>query len=523
MFTSYSPKRIDYASYLFLTISLSLTLFGCAKPQGGPQAPPPPEVVVDKAIIKDVQLYINTRGTTAASQFVEVPARVTGFLKEMKFKPGDIVQQGQPLFEIESDDYIAILRSSQAQLDVDKAKARLAKANLVRTEGLYKIGTVSPEDYDTAVAAYEEAIANIARTEATIARAELNVGYTKIYAPVGGKTSVEEVHVGNLVGPNSVNVNLVSIRKMDPIYVDFDITNFQFNDVLEKSKPELALNNRAHLAREKWTPESTKDTAIHTPAVTPQKYLEENKPSLLPSQEKTEKIRREEEQLHPQTIAVSRRIQSDEPVSEQGADPNWNVSPRGRGFNGEFSISLMNRPNMGDDVTYPYSGKITLTDNQILSDVGTIRMRGEIANPDYVIFPGQICRVRIPTDLLKDAILVREEAINFDLNTTYVLIVDAENKVRRRNVVIGELVEGRYRVITTGLRGDETYIHQGIQRAKIDDVVTPITTEEYEKRFSTDSQEPPQKPSEAPDAPEADQEALIVPKDEQKEIDGAFF
>ncbi len=433
---------------------------GCSSARQEPPKPPPSEVIVDQSITQDVQLYIRTQGDTRASQFVSIPARVAGFLKEIKFKPGDLVQEGQPLFQIESDDYQAALNSLNAELKVNQAKEALARANYDRSKKLFETKTISPEDFQTQNALLQEAIGNIDRTNAAITRAKLNLSYTSVVSPLTGKTGPNLVDLGNLVGPGSTRTELVTVAKMDPIYVYFDISDSQFNTILGDSKKAASRNPAVQTRNVSLTVQSGDQPA-------PELNIA---PILTEFQD-------------PETT-VEPPVLGEQKPSTQEFTPadNWSVSPEGRGFSGKFSIAMISGPNASADEGFDFHGTLQLTDNTIDQSTGTIILRGEIPNPDYRIFPGQICRVRIPTDVIPNAVLVREEAVNSDLNTKFLLLVDKDKIVRRRNVKIGELVNGRMRVILAGLKAGETYIYQGIQKAKIDDPVEPLTKEEYEKR-----------------------------------------
>ncbi len=437
-----------------------LVYSGCSSARQKPPEPPPSEVIVDQSITQDVQLYIRTQGDTRASQFVSIPARVAGFLKEIKFKPGDLVQEGQPLFQIESDDYRAALNSLEAELKVNKAKEALAKANFDRSKKLFDLGTVSPEDYQTQTALHQEALGNIDRTNAAIARAKLNLGYTSVVSPLTGKTGPNLVDLGNLVGPGSTKTELVTVAKMDPIHVYFDISDSQFNTILGDSKKAASRN-----------------PAVQTLNVSRTVQVGEQTPPDFSVAPILTEFQDPETTVEPPVLGEKKPS-----VQEFTPANNWSVSPEGRGFSGKFSIAMISGPDASADEGFDFHGTLQLTDNTIDQSTGTIILRGEIPNPDYRIFPGQICRVRIPTDVIPNAVLVREEAVNSDLNTKFLLLVDKDKVVRRRNVKIGELVNGRMRVILAGLKPGETYIYQGIQKAKIDAPVEPLTKEEYEKK-----------------------------------------
>ncbi|MCL2304200.1 MAG: efflux RND transporter periplasmic adaptor subunit [Planctomycetaceae bacterium] len=398
-------SRSFYGVFAVVACTFPLLILGCSSAQQARPEPPPAEVIVDQSITQDVQLYIRTQGETRASQFVTIPARVAGFLQEIKFQPGDLVQEGQPLFQIEPDDYQAALEALEAELKINQAKEMLARANFERAETLIKDRTITPQEFQTYAASLQEALGNIDRTKAAITRAKLNLGYTRISSPLTGKTGPNMVDLGNLVGPGST---LITVAKMDPIHVYFDISDAQFNAIQRNAK-------------------------------------------------------------------------------KVGKADSQSVSPEGQGFSGTFSIAFITGPDVSADDGFHHEGTLQLTDNTLDVSTGTIIMRGEVPNPDYRIFPEQICRVRIPTELIPNAVLVREEALNSDLNTKFLLVVKKVGEdyiVHRRNIKIGEQVNGRMRVILAGLKPGETYIYRGLQKAKIDGKVIPLTQEEYDKKYN---------------------------------------
>ncbi|MGL6227233.1 MAG: efflux RND transporter periplasmic adaptor subunit [Thermoguttaceae bacterium] len=386
------------------------TLIGCGKKVVQRPAPAAPVVVVDKVVEKEIQLHINTTGHTEASQYVSVPARVVGFLQAIQFVPGEMVKEGQPLFLIEQADYIAALNSEEAQLKVNEAKAMLDKANLDRNQQLRESKTISEEEYQSTLADYQIALAQIDVSKAAIDRAKLNLSYTQINSPIGGKTGPNLVDQGNLVGPGSEKIVLATVAKLDPLFVYFDVSDADFNAFMleyQKNKEE---------AKQRGEPIAEDEKEMHAP----------------------------------------------------------------------FSITILSSTSVIGEVQNTYNGTIKLVDNTIDRSTGTITLRGEVPNPDFLIFPGQICRVQIPYGkggkaAKEQSILIREEAINSDLNTKYVLLVDKDNIVRRRNIKIGPLLDDRMRVVLSGLKPGETYIYEGIQRARIDDPVKPMSGEEYEK------------------------------------------
>jgi len=180
-----------------------------------------------------------------------------------------------------------------------------------------------------------------------------------------------------------------------------------------------------------------------------------------------------------------------------------------------IDVSLMTGVNVFS-FDFDIPGKIVaLVDNQISWATGQVTLRAELRNPllktddaeDYMLYSGAVCRVRIPYETVKDAILIREEAILTDLDTKYVLVVgkgmyqpkdpagkpllDKDKKevppyetdiVHRRDIKMGRLLDSQRRIVLSGLKPGEMYIVQGVQRVRIGTEVKQTTLEEYEKR-----------------------------------------
>lgn len=121
---------------------------------------------------------------------------------------------------------------------------------------------------------------------------------------------------------------------------------------------------------------------------------------------------------------------------------------------------------------WPHEGRLDYIDNTVNPNTGTIQVRGVFPNPDGLLFPGLFARIRIPTKVQKDALLVSERAIGTDLGGKYLLIVGEDNVVQLRHVELGQLEKGM-RVIISGLNPGERYIVNGLQRARPGLPVTP--------------------------------------------------
>ena len=195
-----------------------------------PEKPLPvyPTVVAEPAEMDDVELYGEYVGRIRAQQFVEVRARVEGYLEEMLFEEGTYVKRNQVLFVINQDLYRAKADRVRAQLKKDEAQALKAKRDLDRIRPLYEQNAASQLDLDNAIAAYESSEAAVAMSEADLAQAELELGYTIVRSPSSGYISERNVDLGTLVGPSSGKSLLATIVKSDTVLVDFSMTALDY-------------------------------------------------------------------------------------------------------------------------------------------------------------------------------------------------------------------------------------------------------------------------------------------------------
>ena len=164
-------------------------------------APEMPTVIVEPVIKDDVEIFGEYVGRIRAQQFVEVRARVEGYLENMLFAEGTYVNKNQVLFVINQDQYRAKADKARAQLKKDEAQALKAERDLKRIRPLYEQNAASQLDLDNAEAAYESAVATVAMSEADLAQAELELGYTIVRSPLAGHISERNVDLGTLVGP----------------------------------------------------------------------------------------------------------------------------------------------------------------------------------------------------------------------------------------------------------------------------------------------------------------------------------
>ncbi len=186
-----------------------------------------PVVCVEPAGKQDVEIYGDYVGRIRAQQFVEVRARVVGFLEQMKFEEGTYVNRGQVLFVINQDQYKAKVDKARAQLKKDEATARKAERDLERIRPLYEQNAASQLDLDNAIAAYETAVASVGMSQADLDQAEQELSYTIVTSPISGHISERNVDLGTLVGTGGKSL-LATIVKSDTVLVDFSMTALDY-------------------------------------------------------------------------------------------------------------------------------------------------------------------------------------------------------------------------------------------------------------------------------------------------------
>lgn len=210
--------------WLLLAALVALPALGCNR-----AAPVTPELMVPKVTVSSVatQEIVDSdeyTGKTEASEVVEIRARVFGYLKTIDFKDGDTVTEGQTLFTIEPDEYQAIHDQSMSRIALNDAKLELAKSKLARDKKLVDKGAVSVEEYEESVAAVKEVEASIGVAKADANRTALDLKYTQVTAPIGGRIDRALVSKGNLLtGGVSSGTLLTKIVQEQPMYVYFDV------------------------------------------------------------------------------------------------------------------------------------------------------------------------------------------------------------------------------------------------------------------------------------------------------------
>jgi len=191
----------------------------CSRHAPTQQAGPPPEVGVVTVRAQDVPLEVVLPGRTSPFSISDVRPQVAGIVQARLFREGADVREGQALYQIDPSTYQAAVNEARAQLANAQATvgANLAKAERYRR--LLQIGAVSQQDYEAADSAYRQSVATVQQSQALLQSAQINLGYTKIRAPISGRIGRSAFTEGALVTAGQADA-LTTIQKLDPIFVD---------------------------------------------------------------------------------------------------------------------------------------------------------------------------------------------------------------------------------------------------------------------------------------------------------------
>jgi membrane fusion protein, multidrug efflux system len=190
----------------------------------------PVPVVTTHAVSKAVPVTIPAVGTAEPLATVQIRAQVTGQLSKIHFTEGQEVQKGAALFSLDARPFEAALQQAQAVLARDTAQTKNAQSQRVRYEDLFKRGLIPRDQYETQMATAAALESTLEADQAAIENAKLNLQYTRIIAPISGRTGALNVHEGDLVRANDTTP-LVIINQVAPIYVTFSVPGRYLPDI----------------------------------------------------------------------------------------------------------------------------------------------------------------------------------------------------------------------------------------------------------------------------------------------------
>ena len=210
---------------VLIVAAVAVGLYFLLRPKAAPAQLPVVEVQpVHQA---DVNIYGEYVGRIRAQQFVEIRARVEGYLEHMYFEEGTYIKKGQTLFVIDRKVYNARAEKARAQLNKARAQSQKADRDLARIRPLYEQNAAPQLDLDNAEAAAESAKAELSVAQADLTQAELTLSYTTVSSPISGYISERSADIGTLVGPGGKSL-LATVVKSDTVLVDFSLTALDY-------------------------------------------------------------------------------------------------------------------------------------------------------------------------------------------------------------------------------------------------------------------------------------------------------
>ncbi len=218
-----------------LMLMLVAVLTACKAPAEPVAATPAVLVGVVTLQTESQTLSTELPGRTRAFMMAEIRPQISGILQKRLFTEGATVKAGQPLYQIDPAAYEVVVASAAATVAKTRATAKTAEVNARRNAALVKIDAISRQLYDESLALVQQTAADVAVAQAALDNARINLAYTRIVAPISGRTSLSTVTPGALVTVNQVAV-LTTISQLDQIYVDVT----QSSTDLLKLKNDLA-------------------------------------------------------------------------------------------------------------------------------------------------------------------------------------------------------------------------------------------------------------------------------------------
>ncbi|MCC6547865.1 efflux RND transporter periplasmic adaptor subunit [Candidatus Sumerlaeota bacterium] len=215
-------------SFAFAITLLSSVATAAGPAAGGPPSEaPPPEVSYLVVESRTVPVSYDFLGVLEASRVAEVRARIEGFVKERTFKEGDVVKEGQVLYRIDPDSFLADVEVAKARVQEAESQVRWAESDVRRLDAVKDIGAASQGDIDKAAAQLDQARANVRRLQADLSKAELELSYTDVKAPSDGIVGTTARDVGALVDSGDKGL-LTQVWRVDPIYLNFGVSSRQY-------------------------------------------------------------------------------------------------------------------------------------------------------------------------------------------------------------------------------------------------------------------------------------------------------
>jgi membrane fusion protein, multidrug efflux system len=214
---------------------MTLCLHGaCGKKEPPKAAPPPQEVTVLTVTPKTIPATMEFVAQAESSHQVEIVARVSGFLEKILYREGEVVKEGQVMFQMDPKPFQAQVNASKGEVENRKAQLWTAKSNLDRIKPLAEQDAASKSDLDNAIGSVQSAEASVYESQARLDKAQLDLSYTTIKSPVTGVTSKALLREGAYLTPSGTTSQLTYVAQIKPIWIVFTISQNQRAALVEE-------------------------------------------------------------------------------------------------------------------------------------------------------------------------------------------------------------------------------------------------------------------------------------------------
>jgi membrane fusion protein (multidrug efflux system) len=353
---------------LLVSVTVLMLVVACSD-----EAPERPmvQVVVDKVVLEPFQPKREYVGRLQARDDVSIQAMVAGYVVSRDFREGEVVEEGDVLYTLDASEYDAALSRAKAELASAQASQANALRNFKRGSDLLPRGAISQSEMDDLTANKLEADARIESAWAQVKSAEVDLGYTRIIAPITGRIGRSVASVGDLVGPTTGT--LTTLVSIDPIEALFTVSE------------------AAYVAAMKHRMDYTSD------------------------------------------IQALRDV--------------------------EVTLELTT------GMTYPEVGYIDYFANRVDEQTGTLEARAAIPNPHSLLVPGQYVKVILQDTNLLEGLFIPQAAVQADQQGNFVLVVDDNGMVQRRNVELDRRIDFKV-LVNSGVEEGEQVIVRGLQQVR---------------------------------------------------------
>ncbi|MCI0545972.1 MAG: efflux RND transporter periplasmic adaptor subunit, partial [Candidatus Rokubacteria bacterium] len=445
-------------------IALLVLIAGCQR-QGGGQEPkqaaaePAPTVIVLEVPQRTVQVSSEFVARTEAIPTVEIRARIVGVLEQVRFREGSEVRRGQVLFVIQQDEYKAAVQTARAQLA--KAQADLTRAR-------------DTSVVDRARAQLDQAKAELGKSQADVAR----------YRPLAREKAIPQQDLDTAVSREQVAA--AGVEAAEAALKDTVLGQRTAIELGEAAvEAAKAAVTQADLNLAYTVVESPITGIVGQLMVDPGNLVGKGEPTLLATVSTIHPIFVDFSIAEVDYLHLVRRV----PGLGRGEVPRERAP----------SLELI----LADGSVFPHKGRPIFIGREIDLKTGTIQVRSEFPNPQWLLRPGQFGRVRAVTEEVPNAVLVPQIAVQELQGAKTVLVVGEGDKVALRTVTLREPYD-QYYIVSAGLKPGERVIVEGIQKARPGMQVKP------ELRAAADAKPVPDKtrapttpPPPAPPAPKA--------------------